>query len=590
MLNFKQYCCSSIFKIYLLLIFLCGSIFANAQPDSLATKSYEELHQNFFKTINKNPEKSLIYLNVAYKIAKKENDTIKIIDVLSKKAYSKSLVTKNEEALQDIEEATVLAKSTKNYSLLSRLYSQKGNIATIMGEHIKALEAQIKSKDYAVLSGNKSNELKALINIAFIKQLNQAYDEAIAIYKESLNILDELNISTAEKNYDKISLYSKLCDAYLRKQELNNENEDDLASAEYYNNLGLEICSKKENTIDYYLLLMNKAIIYFEKEEHSESIQLTNEIIAHAEKQNDDVLLSTAYFYMGKNYDALENHSKAIMYLEKFYEILKKSEKVFSNERQLHALLALNYSKIGNGKKSKFHYKAQERLLQKERKEHVEVVSTIHTKHDIEEINDKLEVLSAEFEAEEKRKKLLYIISALLLMLLIGSFIFYRTKVKRIQKRAEAVLQKVIQLETQQEKQKEENQKTGTSISEKVTDKKAAILLEKLAQFEAKEEYLSIHCSLSYVAEKVKSNTSYVSNVINNYKNKTFKSYITELRINAALIRLKNDEKLRSYTIQAIAEEFGFKRQETFSKAFKSQTGIYPSQYLKKLREDLEID
>ena len=131
---------------------------------------------------------------------------------------------------------------------------------------------------------------------------------------------------------------------------------------------------------------------------------------------------------------------------------------------------------------------------------------------------------------------------------------------------------------------------TVSSVSNKVTDTKTASILEKLDRFEVREEYLSLNCSLSFVADKLKSNTSYVSNVINNYKNKTFKSYITELRINAALIRLKNDEKLRSYTIKAIAEEFGFKRQETFSKAFKSQTGIYPSQYLKKLREDLEID
>ena len=227
-----------------------------------------------------------------------------------------------------------------------------------------------------------------------------------------------------------------------------------------------------------------------------------------------------------------------------------------------------------------------------EQKRSIKVISKIHTSYDLPEVKDKFKKLQAEFKKQENKKKWLYVASILLTLILIGSIYFYKLKVKRIQKRVETVLQKVIVLENEQEKQNEIKSKSTTtsSISEKVTDKKAALLLEKLTQFEKREEYLSLNCSLSYVADKLESNTSYVSNVINNYKRKTFKVYIIELRINTALLRLKKDEKLRSYTIKAIAEEFGFKRQETFSKAFKSQTGIYPSQYLKKLREDLEIN
>jgi len=58
------------------------------------------------------------------------------------------------------------------------------------------------------------------------------------------------------------------------------------------------------------------------------------------------------------------------------------------------------------------------------------------------------------------------------------------------------------------------------------------------------------------------------------------------LRINAALIKLKNDKILQSNNMTAIAETFGFKRPETFSKAFKAHTGIYPSQFLKNLTKN----
>lgn len=590
MLNFKQYCCSPIFKICFLFIFLCGTATAYSQTSSLETKSYKELVQNYFGIINTNLDSALVYIDAAYKVAKKEKNTTATVDALFKRAFVKSSLMKKDEALKDIETAISLAKPAKNYLLLGRFYTQKGNILTEIGKHDKAIDAFIESKKYAVLSGNKIDELIASNNIAFIKQLNHAYDEAITIYKENLEIVDNVDIDATYKKKHQISLYFNLSDSYLKKQELNDDDNDDVVKAKYYNDIGLKICSKKDNPYDYYTLLMNEVIIRFEKEKYEESIKLNHEIIVYAEEVNYEKLRSTSYFYMGKNYDEIDNPTKAIEYLEKFHEILKTSKETYSNERQLHTLLARSYSKIGNHKKSKFHNEKQDILLKKERKKNVKVVSNIHIKNDIPKINEELKTLATDFEVQEKRKKLLYGISILLVVLLIGSIFFYKMKMKRIQKRAEAVLQKAVALENQQVKQKEERQKTVSSISEKVTDSKAALLLEKLAQFEEREEYLSLNCSLSYVADKLESNTSYVSNVINNYKNKTFKSYITELRINTALIRLKNDEKLRSYTIKAIAEEFGFKRQETFSKAFKAQTGIYPSQYLKKLRDNLKID
>jgi len=52
------------------------------------------------------------------------------------------------------------------------------------------------------------------------------------------------------------------------------------------------------------------------------------------------------------------------------------------------------------------------------------------------------------------------------------------------------------------------------------------------------------------------------------------------------LQRLKEDFKLRSYTIDAIAHEVGFNNVSTFVKAFKVKTGIYPSYYIKKLNKE----
>ena len=190
--------------------------------------------------------------------------------------------------------------------------------------------------------------------------------------------------------------------------------------------------------------------------------------------------------------------------------------------------------------------------------------------------------MQEEIDSLDKNTKYLYSASAILLALLISFFVWYQRKQQLNKKRFQELLVTIEKLE--QPKEKIVPEVIVKETSNAVTDENALQILKDLEKFEAKKLYLRQDCTLGYVAKKLKTNTSYLSNVINTYKEKSFKSYLSELRINAALIQLKNDPKLRSYTIKAIAEEFGFKRSETFSRAFKAQTDMYPSYYIKSLK------
>ena len=117
-----------------------------------------------------------------------------------------------------------------------------------------------------------------------------------------------------------------------------------------------------------------------------------------------------------------------------------------------------------------------------------------------------------------------------------------------------------------------------------LSDEKAAKILDNLAALEAKLFFLDKKYNLTTLAKKCNTNSSYLSKVINTHKGKTFSEYITDMRITYVLSALKDDKKLRSYTIQSIAEEIGFKKSESFSKAFKKRTGINPSFYIKNLK------
>lgn len=96
--------------------------------------------------------------------------------------------------------------------------------------------------------------------------------------------------------------------------------------------------------------------------------------------------------------------------------------------------------------------------------------------------------------------------------------------------------------------------------------------------------------SLNQLAKLVNSNTKYVSWVINDTYNKNFRTFINEYRIREASKRLLNTEKYGSLTIQAIAEDVGFKSVTNFVVSFKRNVGITPSLYQKMARKEVIIE
>ncbi|MCB0457295.1 MAG: helix-turn-helix domain-containing protein [Flavobacteriaceae bacterium] len=119
------------------------------------------------------------------------------------------------------------------------------------------------------------------------------------------------------------------------------------------------------------------------------------------------------------------------------------------------------------------------------------------------------------------------------------------------------------------------------SISEDIVTE----ILSKLKQFEADKKYIDKDLDLPGLAKSLGTNHSYLSRVINQVKNKSFKNYLNDLRIEYAYIDLQTNPKMRQYTIEAIASDVGFKSAESFSKKFKARYGMYPSVFLRKLNE-----
>jgi len=129
--------------------------------------------------------------------------------------------------------------------------------------------------------------------------------------------------------------------------------------------------------------------------------------------------------------------------------------------------------------------------------------------------------------------------------------------------------------------------KGEASLSEQILVPEEIIvdILENLTKFEKEKGYLDRNLSLPGLAKSIGTNHSYLSRVVNKVKNKSFKQYINDLRIEFAYIDLQTNPMKRRYTIEAIAFENGFRSAESFSKKFLAKYGMYPSAFLKMLQD-----
>ena len=85
--------------------------------------------------------------------------------------------------------------------------------------------------------------------------------------------------------------------------------------------------------------------------------------------------------------------------------------------------------------------------------------------------------------------------------------------------------------------------------------------------------------SIKQLCDIIGSNTTYVSQVINEKYGMNFKTYLNEQRVAEACRRLNDFEHYGNYTIEAIAVSVGFKSRTNFALVFKRVTGLSASEF-----------
>lgn len=530
-------------------------------PDSLVQKSKYELIGSFKKT----PvfAERAIYGKALVEKAKSEKDTLYLVTGY----HMMALLYKDEKVLKYCDSIIALTK-TPDILYPASAYSIKGNFYYDKRGFKKALDNYISTRTYAKQYTNTSLLFKSTYAIGILKDRIGESEAALQLHRENYAYAMQ-HIKIIGKT-DYLNSIFALANTFTDLKNID--------SATFYNRYGIRESTRVENQEKYYHFVLNAGVTHYYGKHYLKALDSIKKSLPYFEKSDDKPNMAVGYFYLGKVYFELDNEEKAVFNLKKADTVFQENKDVLPKVRESYELLRKHY-KEKNDLKQQLYYVEQLIKLDSILHDNELYLSKKITKdYDISKLNEEKKAITKELEEKEYRaRRTTIIVSTALVMSIILLYYQYR-KIKLYKNRAETlVYSKNIKLN---HKKYSSNKKKDIGISEDIVNK----ILSDLKAFEKSTAYLDTGITIQSLAKAMQTNANYLSRVINCYKNVSFTHYINQLRVVYAIDALKANTMYRRFTISAIADEFGFKTGDSFSRAFYNHTGTRPSYFIKELK------
>ncbi|WBV55821.1 helix-turn-helix domain-containing protein [Chryseobacterium daecheongense] len=527
------------------------------------------------------------------------NDRISDAKIISKYYLNKAKVEKNageisegyilahfnqnlKNALIYIDSAFINKKGLDQNIYPARLYLLRGNLYFRNDSLKPAFNNYMLGLKFAKEKNNKRQIAFANINIAYLNNYIGKHTEAAKILKFYFD--NGIYLNENERN----QIHYNLADTYIEINKMD--------SAKILIQKGIQFSLKNKNTYQYHQYLFLDGFYNLKLKKFNLAIEQLLKCKKFFAKSENDLNINYTLLNLGKAYDGLKEKNKAAESFASVDSIVQKSNNTFPELREVYTYL-INYYKGNNNKEKQLYYidrfltvdkvlDSQFRYISRELPRQYDTPQLLKEKENI--INDL-----------QNRKKILYIsISILFIGLLVLLYLYKKSK--NSEKRHREIAQKLIH--SIEEKNNAFTEPEPNVIITEISDKKipfnqiesksksipeevVQFILKGLENFETKQQFLKKGITLSSLAKTLKTNSAYLSDVINTYKEKNFASYLNDLRINYALTRLVHDKKFRSYKLSVISEELGYNNEQAFSIAFKKKTGTTLSIYIKEVEK-----
>lgn len=545
--------------------FFCVAVMHSQELDSLMQNSYTELKDQYRNLEYTNPKLAKKYAEALILKATREGNVLEKNTAFLLKASSENYFGNMEASMHYIDSCILYAKTQKKSSLHISALSQKGRTYYRFGKYAEATKNYLKFDSIATVTKNIRYLIYANQGIGSVKNITGDHKGAVELFLKNKDIIAPI---VEEKKYHTLYLNTliALCSAYTYF---------DLEKATKYLQ-ELKTLSIEQNDIDalsYSYTL--QGIINYKRKEYDKALAILAKSDSMVSMLDIKRNLYPIYRFRGKTYYEKKMFPEAITAFEAIKTLQKEIEFDDFKYREVLSLLANSYEQIDSTKKALENYRLAHNLSYTDTIQQG-IRYTILKEYDKKTLEGKITTLEIKSTQKEKQNTSLWIVSIGLLTALVILFWIYKKQQRDNKRKFDELVEKLAA------------EPVKTEIAEasnkfQISDEKITKILNGLQKFEKSESFLKQNTSLASVAKKLNTNTTYLSQIVNEQKGITFKNYITELRINYVLHKLKNDKVLRSYSIKAIAKELGFKSEGAFSRAFKKQTGIYPSFFIKNL-------
>ncbi|KUJ60376.1 hypothetical protein AR687_18205 [Flavobacteriaceae bacterium CRH] len=563
----------------ILFLFLTSfTLLGQSQKKDLTKLSYDALHDLYFQNEG-NPKKQISYTNAYMTKAIRENSNIR----KAKANYQIALLyykTDTNKAIMYLDSVIKYSQNTGDKYFPVAAYCEKADFLKIKYQFKEAMSNYNQAEKIA-LKTNTDYYYVVREYIAITKSEDLGdYNEALDIFKECYRYYNTVDVRSSKYSRRYQDILFGLADCYKSLQNTD--------STTYYNKLGYRESNITRNEEYKYLFILNEGANQALKKNYKVALDSIHKALPKMIEYNNVGNVLAAYFYLGKVYDGLGKKTIAAENFIKVDSIYKVTKEISTEFIDGYPFLITYYKNLGdkeNQLKYTTAYMAINSVLEKNYKKLNKLVQKEYdTPHLISEKESVIEFLN-----NEQRKfywGLGFLFTAIIFISGFGLHQYqlkkkYQTRFKKIINQSLEV--KENQIGNNDTKTINNIVKTGDiGIGEELINH----ILQKLKVFEKNKGYLESNITIQTLSTIFETNSKYVSKIVNVFKGKTFIQYINVLRIEYAIVQLKENNKLRKYTIQALALEFGFNNAESFSTAFYKKTGIKPTYFIKELDMD----
>lgn len=532
-------------------------------------KKYENLEENDIS--------ALPYIRPYISKAKKEKNYSKLVQGYKDAVLFSSL---DEEKLTYADSMVWAANHSKDKDLLIIAHIDKGVIYYYNYKKFQlALNEYLEAYQYSKNTKNEYLKYQNLYHIGVVKSYLGYYDEAAELFDKCLLYYREKSKSKIHPNLiynNKKGYLNSLHQLIICYRHLEKYKEMDSAIETGLSEAG----DNREYVQEKGYFLLSKGISEYHEKQYEKALTDLNRSLPSIRNSRDFARLSVNYFFIGKSYLAMNDAKKSVVYFRKIDSIFKKHQFILPELRENYEIL-INYSKKNKDQAQQLYYTGQ--LLKADSimsKDFSYLSPKIHKDYDTKTL----------LEEKNKLQKINYLVTVIIILLIIWAIGLIMLFTKK-QKKAKEIRQKYILLEEKFVKDQTIAEVPQIPIEEKrvnLHESKVEELLRKLKIFEDKKGFIQKGLTISKLASQLGTNSSYLSQVINEHKGGNFNKYLSQLRINYITNLLFEDKKYLKYNIETLAKECGIASRQNFSDLFYEINGIRPTDFIKKRMQEME--